>query len=302
MTPTQIAAFRTFLIESLQAAPDPSSDPISFPAANVRRSYGDFPRGVPLWCTFRLASGDGYGATGATEHEPMRMIYRIEFTGDTAAVTVALAPANSDFDPATTGPIGPTGGGDPAALRDAVLTALQALEGPDHPATYAGDDSWANPAILATATEAARGVWLDLTVTGADAAATVTRDNLAVHTSDAGEQVVSIQCYSKQSDQPSGPDDNVNAVNLLEKVRTRMKSAIATETLREANVAPIRWQPVRDISGLLRGSQWESRAVLDVTLSVMRAIVEQPGTIESAHIVGTLSPVTDDPINIDTRS
>lgn len=305
MSPTQIAALRTFLIEALQAEPRPGAGAIAFPDASVVRSYGDFPRGVPLWCTFRLASGVGYSATGATEREAMRMIYRVVFTGDTAAATVSLAPTNSDFAASTTGPIGPTGGGDPEALRDALLTALQALEGPTHPATYAADDSGASPAIVATATEAARGVWLDLTTSGPDLTATVERDNLAVHTLDSGEQGVSVQCYSKQSDLPGGPSDDLddlNAVNLLEKVRTRMKSAIATETLRAAGVAPIRWQPVTDISGLLRGSQWESRAVLDVTLSVMRAIVEQPGTIETAEITGTVAPLTQDPIIIDTRS
>lgn len=300
MSPDQITAFRTFLLAALRAPASVGGDPVTFDASSVVRAYGDFPRAASRWCAFRLLTDTGLSADGDTWRENMRQQYRIDVDGDTATAGVALAPANSDFDPASVS-VG-TFGGDPEAKRDALLAALQALEGPTHPAVYVADDADpATPAIEATATEAARGVWLNLTTSGADLSTNLLRDNLAYHSREPVESVISVQCYSRMREIDTDPDDlNLHAQNLLAKVRTRCMSPIATSDLRAAGVAPRRFQPVRDISGLLRGSQWETRAVLDMTVSIMRATVDQPGTIENTEISGTPSPGPT--VTIDTRS
>lgn len=301
MSPDQIAALRTFLAASLAAPPRYGADPVTFPASSVVQSYGDFPRTAGPWCTFRLMTENGLAAEGDQWRESVRQVYRIAFSAGAGVNSVSLAPTNSDFAPSGVGPVGPAL--DATTLRDDTLALLQALEGPSHPATYVADDSVpALPAILATATEAARGVWLDLSTSGPSIDSSLVRDNLAVHTREPLEVVVSVQVYSRVAREgPSAvPNDDLNANNLLGKVRTRCMSGIATADLRAAGVAPRRFQPVRDLSGLLRGSQWETRAVLDMTCSVSRAIVEQPGTIESVELSGTAG--TAPTINIDTRT
>lgn len=292
MTPAQIAALRTFLAESLQAPPRYGADPVAFPLANVVRSNQDHPRGTPLWCTVRLLASTSLQATGDVWGEATRMRYLLRFDGNTGAVTVTLDPRNSTFGPATTGAV--SSGGDAEALRDAVLSALQALEGPDHPAVYEATTVEGEPGIEAVATEAARGVWLDIEADGDDVTVIQARDALATHTRDLGEDTWSIQVSSRllAESQHEPPNDDLHAVALLTKVRTRAMSPIAAQGLHAAAYPVRRASDVRDLTHLLRGSQWETRAVLDLTLGVTRGIVEEPGTVEAVEAIGTVAGAT----------
>lgn len=299
MTPEQFRQFRAFVGQALRAPLHPDDPAVVFPDTSIVRPEQDAPRGVPRWATIKILNETGLQGGADQWNEPIRMIYRITFDGASDPVTVTLSPTRSAFAHYSSGAVSPPVGG-VEAFRDEVLAVLQAAEGTSHPATYIPDDTGDNPAILATATEAARGVWLDLQVAGPDASAVQVRDALAVHTRDLAEAVLSINVFSKLNG--AAPDPSLHAVQLADKIALRSMAPYSTAVLRSFGVAPMRRQPVQDVSGLLGGSEWETRAVLDMTVSVMRAMVEQPGTIESMAAVGTLTsdPATPAPPAINT--
>lgn len=301
MTPVQHRAFLEFVGFALRTPMRPDGLVVDFPDAAIVRAYQDTPQGVPRWCTVNTLAQTSLQSGGDEWREPMRMIYRLDVVGDSAGpVLVTLSPQNSGYEPESAGPVTPPGGG-LEAFRDAILTALQDLEGPTHPATYIADDTGEDPAILATAVEAARGVWLNLEASTADVDVVQVRDSMALHTRDLGEVVFSIQVASRHDDRDPNPE--LAAMQLAQRIRTWAFSRIATANLRATGLAPMRCEGPRDLSALLRGSQWQTRAVLEMTCSVMRATVEQPGTIESMQTTGTLEsePAGLPPITITTE-
>jgi hypothetical protein len=116
-------------------------------------------------------------------------------------------------------------------------------------------------------------------VNGSDELETTTHD----------ETTVSITIVTKPSD--AAPTREQVASSYTRELRARSRSFVAG-ILSQAKLAVRRVDVVPDVARLQGKSQWESRAVIDLTLGHALVITETPGVINQAEISGTTEPPT----------
>lgn len=134
---------------------------------------------------------------------------------------------------------------------------------------------------------------LSATDDAAGASAQLLQDSQGVALRDLLEITVSIQVSANATGDLS-PD----AEQYLERVRARLFAPVAAAELRAVNLAPLRYGSVQSLDRIQNGSAWQSRAVLDVTLSRSSVTIEQPGLIEKVAAVGTLAPLPPFPVEV----
>lgn len=114
-----------------------------------------------------------------------------------------------------------------------------------------------------------------------------TSDELVTRTGD--ESTLSVTVVTKPSD--TAPTTDRQASSYVRELKARLKS-FAGRTLSQADLAIRAVNVVPDISRLRGSSQWESRAVLDITFGHAVTISEDPGVIETAQVTGSTVPPT----------
>lgn len=127
------------------------------------------------------------------------------------------------------------------------------------------------------------GPWCTLQIV----AAVPTGNPERIETEDAGELVVTIReplevtlSVTLRIQRSDGtPSWGQEAGLVLRRVLLARASTLH-DTLAAAGCAIRRVGGIRDLSGLHRGSQWETTAQVDLTLDVMAMVVERPGWIE----------------------
>jgi len=270
LSPNQLTAFRDTVVQIL-ALKAISPELIGW-------EYEDEPRDQPIWVQLNeLASVD---ISGPTELSSVDLRQKVQFqvTAD-AAATITIDP-DVTGGVVTTVAAGPSGS--VTALRDALLVLLQA----------AGDPLWAAVAVDADvieveATEAGRGIWLRPSETG-PITRTLLRDYSGVLMRDLTEVTMGLTLFSRLDS--AAPSHAQRASVLVEAVRALILGPTWRALLTAAFAPVLRRGQVQDISRMLGGSQWETGAALQVTLSRMSLTVDQPGTIESMDALGVLSP------------
>lgn len=300
-------AIHAALVWELPSTPPVAGrSPIPFPKENVVRSDQDHPRDTDFWCTFRETANVSNDAEPSEDSYALQQVWRLSVIAEPGApVDVDVEPHVEGVDPANV-TVAPQG--NPTATRDALLALLQAETSPTHPVTYSADNTQSDPAITIAADAALLGIHLFLSTDDPAAIAfALRRDSLAVEARDLAEVTVSIQVSARMlEDNPAwqaDPDSfiEVQAMPLLEKLKTRFKTRGVRNDLRAGGLGVLRFNGPRPLTHILGDSQYETRAVLDVTLSTCGVTVDQPGTIEEAVVTGTLQP-DNLQIEIDTRS
>ncbi len=100
---------------------------------------------------------------------------------------------------------------------------------------------------------------------------------------------LSITVVNRPSD--TAPTLDQQASSYIREIKARLKS-FAGSVLREAKLAIRDVNVIPDVSRLQGSSQWESRAVLDITFGHAVTISEDPGIIEQVEVTGTTTPAT----------
>lgn len=103
------------------------------------------------------------------------------------------------------------------------------------------------------------------------------------------DTTVSVTIVSRPSD--TAPTREHVASSYVRELRARTRSFIAG-ILAEAQLSVRRVDVVPNVDRLQGKSQWESRAVIDLTLGHALRVTEQPGVINRAGISGTTDPPT----------
>lgn len=258
-----------------------ASLPSAWPDDSIRWVRQDHPRTGDRWCS--LMELPTLTKTSIPEQVNVAQLQeiRIDFPAD-AATTITIDP-QADAATPTTSTEGPSGSA--TLLRDAHFANL------DGASTFWTatklDVVGLDPAIVIQATELGRGIWLKTTLT-APLTQTLLRDYQLVAVRDLEEVTVSIQVFSRLDD--DNPDPDLGAAHVLGEMKLRLFAPTVITILRAANCPPARRTDVIDLSDLVGGSQWETRAQLSVILSRMGLILDQPGTVESVQGTGTIQP------------
>lgn len=121
-------------------------------------------------------------------------------------------------------------------------------------------------------------------------------ERLVVSQRSIAEWTVSVQVVARLSD--SDPVLADNAARLLRRVTMRVLSEL-TGPMRAIGCAWRRSGQILPLPRIARGSQWETRAAVDLTFCVGEYIVDEPGWIDSVAGTGTLSPLPSEPFTAD---
>lgn len=103
------------------------------------------------------------------------------------------------------------------------------------------------------------------------------------------DTTLSITVVTRPSDTAPSPDQTATAY--IRELRSRARG-YAGDVLRQADLAIRDINVVFGIDRLQGGSQWESRAALDLTLGHALVVTSSPGVITQAEVTGTTSPPT----------
>jgi len=114
-------------------------------------------------------------------------------------------------------------------------------------------------------------------------------DNDDLETKELSDTTVSITIVTKADD--AAPTRAQVASSYARELRARARSFVG-ELLTAANLAVRDINVVPDLGRLQGMSQWESRAVIDLTLGNALIVTETPGVIAQAGVTGTTSPPT----------
>lgn len=115
-----------------------------------------------------------------------------------------------------------------------------------------------------------------------------------LETSENNDTTVSITVVTQADD--AAPTRNQVASSYVRELRARARS-FAGDSLTAANLAIRDINVVPDLGRLQGMSQWESRAVIDLTLGHALIVTETPGVIVQAGVFGTTTPPTPAPAN-----
>lgn len=294
MNAKQLAALRSWLVDRLPRNPVDPSAPLSFPAENVyKQTSQDAPRTALPVCTYLPLGGGSRGSS--PEHFRIKRAHRFDVTlaeNPAADFVVEIGHwilpdslAGYDFG----GPQTITPGVDIAATVAATLAAFQALEGPDHPATYtAGSIA---DTITITAIDAFAGWPLRLETSDglSEWAGTTTRDVVEVWTRDLAEEQISIRIETKQSGELGTLPEEAWAYHLAEKLADDALAREGWEVLAFEGVSLLGVSGPVQVSGLLGNAQGTEISTLTLRLGVLRLRGKAAGTIECLDpITGTL--------------
>lgn len=125
------------------------------------------------------------------------------------------------------------------------------------------------------------------TEVGISPAQWIAGDELVTRTGD--DTTLSITIVSQQSD--TAPNDDQLASSYVREMKARLRS-FAGDSLRLAQLAIRDVNVVPDLGRLQGASQWESRAVLDITFGHAVTISEDTSIIEIVEVLGATTPTT----------
>lgn len=108
------------------------------------------------------------------------------------------------------------------------------------------------------------------------------------------EWTVSVQVVSKLDE--ANPELSTSAGRYLRRLEMRTMGE-ETTPMRLVGCAWCRTGQILPMPRIANGSQWESRAALDLTFRVGEYIVDRPGWIESVEATGTLDPLAAETLN-----
>ena len=108
-------------------------------------------------------------------------------------------------------------------------------------------------------------------------------------TTEQSETTIAITIVSKRSD--TSPTLEQLASSYVRELHARTRSFVAG-ILTAAKLAVRSTTVIPNVDRLQGSSQWESRAVLDLTLGHALAVTEAPGVITTAGITGSTTPPT----------
>lgn len=113
-------------------------------------------------------------------------------------------------------------------------------------------------------------------------------EELEEYTRQISEWTVRVMLGSKISD--TSPDFGQAAARILRRLTMRVEGE-ESNAMRALGLAWTRSSQIIDLTRLAKGSQWETRAAVDLTFFAGEAIVDRPGWIESTEVTGTASPL-----------
>lgn len=241
----------------------------------------DHPKSGDRWCSIKDAGTESLHMQSEVFKAHMLQIVQLDFPAD-AATTITIDPQvdGASLLISTEGPSGSA-----LLLRDAHLANLAGAS--LFWGAVATDPAGGDPGITITATELARGRWLNIAA-GAPVVKTIVRDYQVDAVRDLEEVTVSIQVFSRLND--NAPDRTLHAKSIISDMRTRVFAPSYLSILRAGKCPPKRRTDIIDLTNLVRGSQWETRAQFSLILSRMSLVLDQTGTVESVSGTGVLQP------------
>lgn len=248
-------------------------DSTGIPAAQVLWSDQDHPEAVRPFATLRLPAGGPSGLATQAELRPRALVH-------TWAITVAVA-ADQTYTLTIDGVGYPYAavGKTRDEIRDELV--LAAAGAPDVTVS-----ALAGTGELQVAADVAGTFHPVLVSPDPDLLAAETQLERGVETFTPDELEVSVQISSRYDDADPSVLDHARV--LLGRAKAAFWAPPVTAALRAAGCPPLRTGVVQDLTALL-GSQTETRANLDVTLSVAAGIIAETGQIETVETSGTYS-------------
>lgn len=247
-------------------------DSTGIPASSVAWSDQDHPELVRPFATLRLPAGGPSGVATQPELRTRRLTHTWLVTVATAAVQVYTLTIDGVGYPYSAG-----AGDDADAIRDGLVAAAAAAPGVSVTPTAVEGQLQVAASVVATFHPV-------LVSPDPDLVALEAQKELGVEAFTPDELAVSVQVSARLDD--TSPSLTQHARAILGRAKAALWTPTVTSALRRAGVPPLRTGTVNDLSALL-GSQFETRANLDVTFSVAAGIIDETGQIETADLSGS---------------